>query len=140
MNDVITDEELRQLVEGGSVNQGLQRQYELQRKQAEAMRGMAPSGRMVDGQFVAPHFMQYVGEMAKNLSSEKLGQRAQETGGRLDTNMGAQNATILRALLRNRGMNQPAQPIAPVQPSGAGMPSPSSPMNKRYNAYDDAGY
>lgn len=140
MNDVITDEELRQLVEGGSVNQGLQRQYDLQRKQAEAMRGMAPSGKMVDGHFVAPHFLQYAGEMAKNISSEKLGQRAQETGGRLDTSMGAQNATILRALLRNRGMNQPAQPMAPAQVSSAGMPAVAPPVTKQYNPYTDAGY
>jgi hypothetical protein len=140
MNEVITDEELRQLIEGGTANQGLQRQYDLQRKQAEMMRGIAPRGQMVDGHFVAPHFMQYAGEMAKNLSSEKLGQRAQETGGRLDTSMGAQNATILRALLRNRDMNRPQTPaINPVAPATS-MPTATAPMSKRYTPYDDAGY
>lgn len=129
MMDVISDEELRQLLEGGTLNAGLQRQYELQRKQAEMMRGASPQGQMVDGRFVAPHFMQYLGEMAKNISSERLGQRAQATGGRLDASMGSQNAMILRALLRNRDMSRP-RPLTPPVESGAGMPAPVPPMDK----------
>jgi hypothetical protein len=141
MNDVISDEELRQLIEGGTVNQGLQRQYELQRKQAEAMRGMAPQGQMVDGHFVAPHFMQYAGEMAKNISGQSLGNRADATGGKLDANMGSQNAMILRALMRNRERNRPqTPPVNPVAPATS-MPAPGmAPMPKRYDPYDDAGY
>jgi hypothetical protein len=142
MNDVISEEELRQLIEGGTANQTLQRQYEVQRKRAEAMRGMTPQGQMVGGRLVTPHFMQYVGEMAKNISGHRLGQMADATGGRLDANMGAQNATILRALLRNRNMNQPAQPVTPPQTQvrPAGMPAPIPAVPKQQNPYDDAGY
>lgn len=140
MNDVMTEEELAELLTAGTQNSALQRQYDLQRKQAEAMRGAAPQGRMVGSHYVAPHFMQYVGEMAKNISGQKLSERAESTGGRLDTSMGSQNAMILRALMRNQQMNRPQPaPINPVAPATS-MPAPAAPMSKLVNPYDDAGY
>jgi hypothetical protein len=113
-DDVLTDEEYQQLLEGGTAQQSLARAMELQQKQAEAMRGATPQGQMVSGHYVAPNPMQYIGEMAKNYQSARLQDQAMKSGGKMDGVQGAQNAMILKALQRNSMMNRaPAQGMQP---------------------------
>lgn len=124
-NDVMSDEEYAQLLAGGTAQQSLERAMALQQKQAEAMRGATPQGQMVSGHYVAPHAMQYIGEMAKNFSAGKLQSDAQKTGDKMGSAQAAQNSLILKALQRSNAMNKP--PAPPVPPGAVQLPYPVNP-------------
>lgn len=115
MSEPMTEEQLQELLYAGTANTSLQRALELQKKQAEMMRegAGAPEGQMISGRYVAPHFLQYAGNMARQYAAHKMDQRAQNTGMEIDNNMSKQNQAVLAAILRGRagtGITPPFNP------------------------------
>lgn len=115
----MTPEEIKEyeaLLAAGTENARYQRMMEMQKAQAEAMRGAGgpAQGQMVSGHYVAPSWTQHLSSLANSYMSAKKSQQAEESGSAFDKSQGMQNSMVLKALLKNRMSGMQPPQTAPV--------------------------
>jgi len=119
MEQPMTYEEMMQMLQLGTENEGLDADMKRQLEQAEALRaGGAPGMRQAGRVMMAPNAMEMIGGLAKQAAAVKLAKDAEGTAGKARTNRNAQNQMLLKALMSQQQMGQPN--------AGQGLTLPSS--------------
>lgn len=93
-------EEYIKLLELGGQNSELAAQIKQQLAMAEQLRAEAPSMRGNSRIQVAPHFMEYLGGLARNRASALQSQAATDSQKRAAQNTNLQNQMIMQGILR----------------------------------------
>ena len=113
MNDVMSPEDYKRLLELGSQNSADEQQIQMMLEQAQQLRQQAgaPEMRGNGRIMVAPNPLEYLGAAANNYSAGQTRQQAMDMQKGMAGRQNEQNQMIMQALLRQRQMQNP-EPVA----------------------------